>query len=318
MVRLPRQITASIDLPPLKIPQRRCGGPPHVCPHPNRTPRPTDRFGTAGCWAPPRLRAPPTASPTTTTAKGLPPPCDIPSGCCFFTGPWTRSSLRMLRRVAAFCRPLRPVLLLVSFPRQRRPAVGVLGLCWLLRGWFDCFCCPHTSVLRPSVACLAAFPCVWAPGALLLHALSQPSTTYAPPLRGSRVRRARSLLVAGSARFMVDAADPPPQSAPMPPNPEGAAAAKASPPKEEHAPLGGPGIGVGSTTDGSRLGHTPSRPTTAINAPNDQRRWLESMDRTVTPPWPHTRARTHTMSATRTTHEAARARTACGPTRPTY
>ena len=44
------------------------------------------------------------------------PPCDIPLRCCFFTGPWTvtRSSLRMLRRVAAFCRPLRPVLLLVS------------------------------------------------------------------------------------------------------------------------------------------------------------------------------------------------------------
>ena len=42
-----------------------------------------------------------------------PPLCDIPSGCCSFTGPWTvtRSSLRMLRRVAAFCRPLRPVLL---------------------------------------------------------------------------------------------------------------------------------------------------------------------------------------------------------------
>ena len=51
----------------------------------------------------------------------LPPLCDIPSGCCSFTGPWTvtRSSLRMLRRVAAFCRPLRPVLLLVSFPRSR-------------------------------------------------------------------------------------------------------------------------------------------------------------------------------------------------------
>ena len=33
-----------------------------------------------------------------------PPPCDIPSGCCSFTGPWTvtRSSLRMLRRVAAW------------------------------------------------------------------------------------------------------------------------------------------------------------------------------------------------------------------------
>ena len=59
------------------------------------------------------------------------PLCDIPSGCCFFTGPWTvpRSSFRMLRRVAAFCRPLRPVLLLVSFPRSRSPVVGVLGLC---------------------------------------------------------------------------------------------------------------------------------------------------------------------------------------------
>ena len=59
------------------------------------------------------------------------PLCDIPSGCCSFTGPWTvtRSSLRMLRRVATFCRPLRPVLLLVSFPRSRSPMVGVLGLC---------------------------------------------------------------------------------------------------------------------------------------------------------------------------------------------
>ena len=59
------------------------------------------------------------------------PLCDIPSGCCFFTGPWTvaRSSLRMLRQVAAFCRPLRPVLLLVTFARSRSPVVGVLGLC---------------------------------------------------------------------------------------------------------------------------------------------------------------------------------------------
>ena len=58
------------------------------------------------------------------TAHQMPPLCDIPSGCCSFTGPWTvtRSSLRMLRRVATFCRPLRPVLLLVSFPRSRSPA----------------------------------------------------------------------------------------------------------------------------------------------------------------------------------------------------
>ena len=63
--------------------------------------------------------------------KLLTPLCDIPSGCCSFTGPWTvtRSSLRMLRWVAAFCRPLRPVLLLVLFPCSRSPVFGVLGLC---------------------------------------------------------------------------------------------------------------------------------------------------------------------------------------------
>ena len=37
----------------------------------------------------------------------------------------------MLRRAAAFGRPLRPVLLLVSSPLSRSPAVGVPGLCWL-------------------------------------------------------------------------------------------------------------------------------------------------------------------------------------------
>ena len=65
----------------------------------------------------------------------LNPLCDIPSGRCFFTGPWTvtRSSLRMLRRFAAFCRPLRSVLLLVSFPRSRSPVIGVPGLCWWRR-----------------------------------------------------------------------------------------------------------------------------------------------------------------------------------------
>ena len=98
----------------------------------------------------------------------------------------------------------------VPFARQWRPVVGVLGLCWLLWGSFDCFCCPHTSVLRLSTTCLAVFPSALGPGALLLHALSWPSTTYAPPLCRLRVHRAHSLLVAGSARFMVDAGPPPP------------------------------------------------------------------------------------------------------------
>ena len=81
----------------------------------------------------PNFHPPP---PFMRTPHGVPPRrsaplCDIPSGCCSFTGPWTvtRSSLRMLRRVAVFCRPLRPVLLRVSFPRSRSPAVGVPGLC---------------------------------------------------------------------------------------------------------------------------------------------------------------------------------------------
>ena len=118
------------------------------------------------CSPPPSSKTAPSVDLQTLKGACSPPLCDIPSGCCFFTGPWTvtRSPLRMLRRVAAFCRPLRPVLLLVSFSRsrspvvrvlglcwmwygvpfvrQRRPVVGVLGLCWLLWGSFDCFCRP--------------------------------------------------------------------------------------------------------------------------------------------------------------------------------
>ena len=80
------------------------------------------------------------------------PLCDSPSGCCSFTGPWTvtRSSLRMLRRVAAFWRPLRPVLLLVSFARSRSPVVGVPGLCWM---WRDA---PFARQRRPIVGVLGA------------------------------------------------------------------------------------------------------------------------------------------------------------------
>ena len=51
----------------------------------------------------------------------------------------------------------------VPFACQRRPIIGVLRMCWLLEGSFDCFCCPHTSVHRPSIACLAVFLC--GPGA---------------------------------------------------------------------------------------------------------------------------------------------------------
>ena len=52
-----------------------------------------------------------------------PPPCDIPSGRCSFTGPWTatRSSLRMLRQVVAFCRP---VLLAACTNAVRRSGVS--------------------------------------------------------------------------------------------------------------------------------------------------------------------------------------------------
>ena len=54
----------------------------------------------------PRRRTVPTGPfqtpPLPSTMLPPPPLCDIPSGCCFFTGPWTvtRASLRMLRRVA--------------------------------------------------------------------------------------------------------------------------------------------------------------------------------------------------------------------------
>ena len=101
------------------------------------------RRGLARLRLPARSRGPRARLPHSNRGAGhwgwrTPPPplCDIPSGGCSFTGPWTvtRSPLRMLRRVAAFCRPLRPVLLLVSFPRSRSPVVGVLGLCWMWHG----------------------------------------------------------------------------------------------------------------------------------------------------------------------------------------
>ena len=170
---------------------------------------------------------------------GHSPLCDIPLGCCSFTGPWTvtRSSLRMLRRVATFCRLLRPVLLLVSFPRSRSPVVGVLGLCWmwhgvpfacqwrpivgvlrmclLLPGSFDCVCCPHTSVHRPSIACLAVFLC--GPGALFVHAVSGPSTICPFPPHGwsapdglPLLLRKQPIWAAGDTPHLMPVEPPPP------------------------------------------------------------------------------------------------------------
>ena len=74
-----------------------------------------------------------------------PPTCDIPSRCCFVTGPRavTRSSLRMLRRVSALCRPLRPVLLLVSFPRS-----GPSG--WCVGAVLDVAGCAFCASAAPS------------------------------------------------------------------------------------------------------------------------------------------------------------------------
>ena len=72
----------------------------------------------------------------------------------------------------------------VPFARQQRLIVGVLRMCWLLPRSFDFFCCPHTSVHRPSIACLAVLLCARGPGALFLHVLSRPSTICPFPPHG--------------------------------------------------------------------------------------------------------------------------------------
>ena len=106
-------------------------------------------------------------------------PGDIPSGCCFFTGPWsvTRSSLRTLRRVVAFCQPLRPVLLLLSFPRSRSPVVGVPGLFWLRR-------VPFVEVPPPRLQGAQPMPsnCVQVPASMAFVADSKrPQPLWQPP-----------------------------------------------------------------------------------------------------------------------------------------
>ena len=112
-------------------PAVQCCPRPAAPPVPDAAPPPPGGGGAHRPLSPSGPRSPMAPGAQGGGGRCAPPLCDIPSGCCSFTGPWTvpRSSLRMLRRVAAFCRPLRPVLLLVSLPRSRSPVVGVPGLC---------------------------------------------------------------------------------------------------------------------------------------------------------------------------------------------
>ena len=77
----------------------------------------------------------------------------------------------------------------VPFARHQRPIVGVLRMCWLLPGSFDCFCCPHASVhsLCPSFlsAVLALVPPSVGP-AFYVFVLLLPMFVGAPgcPCRG--------------------------------------------------------------------------------------------------------------------------------------
>ena len=93
-------------------------------------------------------------------------------------GPWTvvRCSLRMLRRVAAFCRPLRPVLPLVSFPRSRSAVVGAPGVVLVVAGGrFPVFAAhspPHSG--RPPHASRSAgtqWPTKWGSRGVCLASL---------------------------------------------------------------------------------------------------------------------------------------------------
>ena len=114
--------------------------PGALLPHWESDPLAEPLVRSAGHWVSSTAMAHARTSQPARTPPPPPPPCGIPSGCCSFTGPRTvtRSSLCVLRRVAAFCRPLRPVLLLVSFPRSRSPVIGMLGLCWMWRDvWRD-------------------------------------------------------------------------------------------------------------------------------------------------------------------------------------
>ena len=108
---LPTQIAPPGPPPP----QPTLPEPPLSKPLPNtppiappRTPPPPPPRGPlakgylGGSWRPGPRSRPPQAGAFRKQVEKIrhsDPPCDLPSGCCFFTGPWTvtRSSLRTLR-----------------------------------------------------------------------------------------------------------------------------------------------------------------------------------------------------------------------------
>ena len=85
----------------------------------------------------------------------------------------------MLRRVAAFCRLLRPVLPLVLFPRSQSPVVGVPGLFGM---WRDV---PFVRQRRPIIGVLRM--CCLLPGSHPKEAptiLKKAGVPPPPPRRG--------------------------------------------------------------------------------------------------------------------------------------
>ena len=118
------------------------------------------------------------------------PLCDIPSGCCSFTGPWTVtcSSLRILRQVAAFCRPLLLLPPMRMLPHPLRSGF-LFPLSWLSP------CLPHLPsslllCLPRSVWLCCSSPCLLA---LLGAPCAHPLLHHPPaaPARGFHVSAGR-------------------------------------------------------------------------------------------------------------------------------
>ena len=141
-----------------------------------------ERGGTAAHWS---LFSRPSLGRRRAPCPAISPPlCDIPSGCCFFTGPWTvtRFFPSHAASVAVFCRPLRPVFLLVSFSRWRSPVVGVLGVL-IAAGVISQPLLPtplRIQVVHHLLRCVSAG--MWSVGLLFLHGALDSHPFCPPPL----------------------------------------------------------------------------------------------------------------------------------------